>query len=445
MEGDCVRAWCAGLVESAWEADEYRILTVDGTFKIGLGVRGFRRVGISPDDSLDAPTSSAWGAGARPPRVLTVRGASGFLLGTPLVVDEAAAQIAEAMGSLIPEEERRSAVRFVVVDQCTRELHLALREVFPNLVCVAQDTQHLVMKVQDAHGKVRKPVTHLLSRIMGKFNRAPDAASGGANGVAPGVWDGEPTEEEKTLLRHVRECTLPPRLQKRAEALVGQDAPWGAYREYLLAMAWLTTRFSMELRRRTRKKGKPLLRVLVAACSYSRWSVYANNVVLRSFFAQGTLSLLPCGTTGNEALHAEMRNAFRQVYSIHVPTLRLRLSTFTLAKMIAWNAAVRFPGLRQRRQQGVLARVLARPLLPDGMWSAWVAREPGALSVPKAPAPMRAELRAAAARVRRWQALSGRAGSRRTVKRTVFTPRHAAHLTGGGAGWGRRGSGASAS
>lgn len=441
LQGECVKQWQSALVDSAWKAGEYRVLTVDGTMKIALGTKGYKRGRAAAfADTTSDSMGSAWGVGAQPPRVLTVRGGlSGFFFGAPLVRGEAGSEISAALGDLIPEESRRLVVQYVSVDHCTRELYLELHKVFPRLRCVCQDTTHLIMKMKSANGNKVTAGSRFLSSIMVKFNRP--LTSRGSNGdLTWWTWESVPAarREESRLLGHVQTGDLPPSLRAEADNMLDSHGPFKCYRDYLLAMAALSTRFPGEMRRRTDKKGKPVLRIILAACEYARWGSYYNNVMLRT--EMGTSgNFLSSGTTANEALHAELRNAFRQVYSVHVPTLQTRLKTFVLSKQVAWDAARRTPGLRQRSQQAVLFRALARPLFDDLLWNSWAAPSDGTLVVAKATDAPRALLRSHVESVRRWMGVRASSGARRPPKRTVFTQPRAHHLTGGGAGWGPRG------
>ena len=206
----------------------------------------------------------------------------------------------------------------------------------------------------------------------------------------------------------------------------------------MLAMAALSTRFPLEMRRRTDKKGKPVLRIILAACDYARWASYYNNVLLLTDIGTSS-SVFSSGTTANEALHSELRFAFRQMYSVHVPTLQTRLKTFVLSKQVAWDAARRTPGLHQRSQQAVLFRALARPLFDERSWNSWAAPAEGTLVVAKASGEPRALLQAHVDSVRRWMGARAFNVTRRPRKRTVFTQPRARHLTGGGARCGSRG------
>ena len=58
----------------------------------------------------------------------------------------------------------------------------------------------------------------------------------------------------------------------------------------------------------------------------------------------------PCHLCGNEALHVELRGAFRQVYEVSAPTFQLKLDLFTLSKQTDFDAALMMPNLRQMKQ-----------------------------------------------------------------------------------------------
>ena len=76
------------------------------------------------------------------------------------------------------------------------------------------------------------------------------------------------------------------------------------------------------------------------------------------------------GTAGNEALHATMRTAMRQVYDVHLPVLRLKLDLFGHSHQIGHDAAIRAPPLRQMHRYVVLAHVLGRQLIDEQSWNA---------------------------------------------------------------------------
>ena len=75
--------------------------------------------------------------------------------------------------------------------------------------------------------------------------------------------------------------------------------------------------------------------------------------------------LLPCGTTSNEALHAEMRNTSRSVTKRHASNLELAMDCFSIGKLLAHQQSLLRPTLRGTRQVVVMARYFHQ----HEMWS----------------------------------------------------------------------------
>ena len=61
-------------------------------------------------------------------------------------------------------------------------------------------------------------------------------------------------------------------------------------------------------------------------CSLCRW--YQNNVRLHTDLDPCTNALRATGTCGNEAVHAEVREALRQVYDVALLTFHVTLQLF---------------------------------------------------------------------------------------------------------------------
>ena len=168
-----------------------------------------------------------------------------------------------------------------------------------------------------------------------------------------------------------------------------------------------------------------------------KWSSYMNNCHMRTHLSGGSSALQPVGSTANEAFHAELGAAFRQVYSIHPPILRLRLEYLVLSKQVVFECATRVQGLRQRRPTEILFLALARPLLDEMSWSSWCDVDPGRTFVRKETLPSRKVRLQDVARVRLWSAKKNPVAKpkKKVVKRTVFTRKRRLHLSGAGAHW----------
>ena len=96
--------------------------------------------------------------------------------------------------------------------------------------------------------------------------------------------------------------------------------------------------------------GKSRLRILMEAATFQRFQWYLNNARIRTTLSVRESALMAAGTCGNEALHAELRGVFRQVYNVSLPTFRVKLDIFHLAKLVSFDAARRIPMLRQMDQ-----------------------------------------------------------------------------------------------
>ena len=211
--------------------------------------------------------------------------------------------------------------------------------------------------------------------------------------------------------------------------------PWETHAQWCRALAAIATQFPEEMTRRT-AKGTPVLRVLLAAGRLERFLWYKNNSLLRADLPPGAREALGVGTCGNEALHAEMRGFFRQVYRIQKTALQLKLNLFVFSKQIAQDAALRLPPLRQMRPGRMLALVLGRELLPRGDWATWQAAALAGGRVQRVAGPMARQRRIDVTRVRQWLRLTAARKAPRRTRRTVFQLRRTAHLYGGGSSWG---------
>ncbi len=120
------------------------------------------------------------------------------------------------------------------------------------------------------------------------------------------------------------------------------------------------------------------------ATASDRIEWYLNNTRMRYAIAPSKHSLLPSGTSANEALYAEINNWFRQVRMMHQATLTLKLRVLTLSKQLSHNAALYSPTTRQMPNSVVLARVASRPLWSREDWKCWCGGLRGTTKIYKA-------------------------------------------------------------
>ena len=102
----------------------------------------------------------------------------------------------------------------------------------------------------------------------------------------------------------------------------------------------------------------PVKRHLYMACSASTTEWYLNNGRIRRDATLKLLKYMACGTTGVEALNAELKRRPHGISHLHAPILRLKLRIFQISKMISFCKAKYNPGSAQARQSIVLCEAL---------------------------------------------------------------------------------------
>ena len=77
-----------------------------------------------------------------------------------------------------------------------------------------------------------------------------------------------------------------------------------------------------------------------------------NNTRQRWLWRHRDLTMLPSGTTGNEAFHSHIGNMMRQVRKLDQTSLDIKLGLIKFGSHLAHTTAHRFPTMRQigRRQ-----------------------------------------------------------------------------------------------
>ena len=134
-------------------------------------------------------------------------------------------------------------------------------------------------------------------------------------------------------------------------------------------MAALSALFSAELGRRTHVGGAPLRKILFNATAPTRMQWYFNNLRLRHSITRHKLSLLPSGSSGNEAFHSELNRWCRNQGEWYLATAELQLSINVIAKLLAHNTALYSPTLVQVPHARVLARAVMSLTCPQEQWS----------------------------------------------------------------------------
>ena len=146
------------------------------------------------------------------------------------------------------------------------------------------------------------------------------------------------------------------------------DTPFYTMRDFIEAVAALSSLYWDEIDRTSYAGGKKLYRILWCATSPVRLQWLFNNTRLRRQVDKSHLSLLGSGTSSNESLHAELNRWMRNLPELYISTLELQLSVNALAKLLCHNCSMYSPQYRQHRESTVLAAIAGGFAIPVLAW-----------------------------------------------------------------------------
>ena len=150
---------------------------------------------------------------------------------------------------------------------------------------------------------------------------------------------------------------------------------------------------------------------------------YFNNHIHRHRVNPAGLPLLASGTTGNEALHNELKQAFRQTIRLHQSTMATKMRVFLFGKLLSFTVARFRPTSRQMRPAQILGRALASDIFEKEAWAQCCeCRTPGK-ALQKATTYLQRWRRLDVTRMKSWLGKKPKISKRRArpIKRTVFT------------------------
>ncbi len=216
--------------------------------------------------------------------------------------------------------------------------------------------------------------------------------------------------------------------QARATQIIAElddDRPWDSVSSYIRALAALAALQPEEIRRKTFVQSRTIGRMLWCATTADRLHWLFNGCRLRRSVDPKMIALLGSGTSPNESLHAEINRWFRNQPTVFSTTLSLQLSVCQLGKLLAHNATMYRPTLRQMDQLSIL-HVCSRTIrFCEESWNSYCSRLLRGQSVLlQSLLPRKRERQEISARVRDWimkrpaRALKRPAAR---LKRTPFT------------------------
>ncbi|CAE7796366.1 unnamed protein product [Symbiodinium sp. CCMP2592] len=380
---------------------EFETISIDATIKCCMAVMGQESYRRSATKRNAAPfdDESAYR------RVLTVRGRTSAVLAMVAVPNEKA------------EEVRQ--IQCVAADNASLKLYAELARILPNLQALCLDPIHLAIVYEYATWRKKTQGARFLRKILQKFISVdPKAAEGSFAIFFHGHEERNLSLQEIRVRDQISNGSMLPAKAKRIYATLDGEKPFRSRLEYVEALAALAALHPEDMARKVTGANQYVSHVLWCSSSPMRLEWLWNN--LRA----SDLTLLPAGTSSNEALHAEIKNWFSRIQQIHQSTLQLKLSILTLSKQWPHFTALRNPTLSQMSGQSLLARLAGKSLWTSDSWREWCMANVEEDVVCKADIPLEESRRVERRLVRQWSVKRPAACQRSAQpkrKRTVFT------------------------
>ena len=303
--------------------------------------------------------------------MISVRGMTGAVVGLCASRGEAAEDLSACLRNSIPGCYLGN-VRHIASDNPSQKMLLELRKILPNLEGLSLDPIHVAMHYEDAFGRRRTQGSRLLRSLMAKFNGYEQAADGSIWGeLFEGAGNLRLSSQEEALRKQIPTGEMSTRKAKRVLTEVENLVVWPTRIQFIEAVAALSSTYCSDLKRKAENNKTTVGKILHQITSPEKVEWLFNNLRFRTSLPATDRSLLPTGTTSNEALHAELNNIFRQVQQMHRTTLHLKLSIIRLAKLMTHNSALYSPTCQQLPGSQILVRQVGLPLWTTQAWNSW--------------------------------------------------------------------------
>ena len=254
-------------------------------------------------------------------------------------------------------------VRSVACDSPSPKLYQELCEVMPNLQFLALDLSHLCFLFEAAQGRAKTEAGALLRVMQAKWHKVHDDM------CLPPL--GAPLRLSARAVAWrgcIRDCDMD--VAEATDRLAALDGavPYKDVMSYVGDVAALCAVHYGAVSKRPHKGGSPMYDALWRATAPERLDYARNNQRRLLALPQARREQLASGTTGVEALNAEINNHFRFYGSMYQSTLLLTIRAFGLFKLLAHNSAEYCPTLAQRAQRTVMVHMACAFGLSDAEW-----------------------------------------------------------------------------
>ena len=276
---------------------------------------------------------------------------------------------AELAGAFVEEPlggnaESLSQVRLLFSDSAEKMDTARFFSLMPDLLRVAAGPLHRALEVEGFYGQAKSNLSVALRALHAKFTQTDGFQqekkgaffSKGLNSRVPAT---KYSAKECRLLEALAPADTADEIAAKLRDPTYAGTPFRSRYEYNEAPCALVVRYESEMHRKN-AKGRTLLSVMRSAAAAAPAEYRLNGTRYISQEITPGPTPLPVGTTGNEALHAELNKWFGDMNRYHAGRFELVLSLFLLAKTSGRVALACFPRAVQLRQGGILHRLPGR-------------------------------------------------------------------------------------
>ena len=253
-------------------------------------------------------------------------------------------------------------IQFLSVDNPSQKLFREAKTICPNLQLLALDPTHLAMTCEYASSRKRTAATRCLRLILRKLTARDNLSAATWGPVFTGSNAKPLSREEEKARNQIEDKSM--RKVQAENILQNLDPakPFLLRLDWIQALAALASVHRSEMDRLAPGPNRKIYQLLHTASAPNRSGWYFNNLIMRHLLSAERLSMMPIGTSSNEALHHEINNWFRETQKLHKATLTLKLEIMQLAKVLTHNSAMYKPTTRQMPEAELLARTASRRL-----------------------------------------------------------------------------------
>ena len=233
-------------------------------------------------------------------------------------------------------------VAFLYSDAPAR-IYVVAKSSFQNLIAIAEDSMHLIFRLEYCSGKKRTKCSQRILELHKKFGVACSQFASFYNHIemsqASITWPTTVVPEHRTSEQWKRFCALP------------FDEKNG-YKCYVAELAKISATFVKFMKRRN-SNGVTALKIIKNASSRVHYEYLQNSSQLLTYFGKKAVRLA-VGTTRNEQLHYEFKTWMRNIRKSHITRLKICIQTFVFTKLVTHSSACCAPTLVQTSQKRLL-------------------------------------------------------------------------------------------